>query len=475
MPQLPAPARILPTLESEHSDEHLSRKPPLSNIVDHITGTCADGGRVDLQPAEADHDDEQSIPVREHPSTRLAPSGLLDREEFHAAMKADVAALVLKCQIHRHSDTCKKYGYVYCRFGYPRSLEPESTVRDGRLVHERGCRYVNNYNAWIMIIARANHDIKFICTGYDAKSLIMYTTLTNYITKSDLSGDSAHRMLSDWMTCLSKLPPPQKDSALDRSRTLLLKLSNKMTARTDRGGPLVLTHVLGLPDHYTSHEFSPLLFNSFLSYANAQAPVVKQDPVSLHGDSKLFHPATDDDREQRDAEFDEMEEGNLVELLEDYEIYKDVRTGEFSLSSQRIDYMLRGKDLADLSLYEWVEQFMKRGPIYVPEDSGSKPRQAAVVSHLTIVIHNSQLMASTCAVAAALFRILWVLRYRVRLRIERTTRCIVYCYLNRSPSSLAWVHLRSDRRLKTGTMLGPHFNLRRGLAKIRKLVAFMGT
>jgi hypothetical protein len=378
--------------DSHPCDNSVHHAGEAARIVDLVSGCASSGGL--LPNADDDESNDDHVPVdnvdgqrdrstHEHPSCRFGPSGSLRRSKFQTAMERDLCELIPRCQTHRHSDTCKKYGYTYCRFGFPREIVTRSLVVDGkRLEHERHCAWVNNWNPYIAMTGRCNHDIKWIGTGYDAKSLIMYTTLTNYVTKIDLSSDAAQRMLTDWCDCLDKLGPPKPGSNLDRARTLMLKLSNKMALRTDHAGPLLCTYLIGKPDHYASHQYAPLLINSFLTWARAKEPQLKTVPTSLPSQQQS---TTDSDQSTTISEpsgtaasdrvpgpaprsqcgnydgSDLLDNDGLVEVLEDYEIFQNV-SGELSLSSQRIDYMCRGSELADLSLYQWVEQFIKRGP-----------------------------------------------------------------------------------------------------------------
>ncbi|KLO03893.1 hypothetical protein SCHPADRAFT_841243, partial [Schizopora paradoxa] len=95
-----------------------------------------------------------------------------------------------KLQRHSCRKVCFKslHGNPYdtCRFNFPR-VEVDAAYYDVEtqsIVFACHDGTVNNYNPFILVFARHNHDLKCILSGQAAKSAIMY--ITDYITKMDM-------------------------------------------------------------------------------------------------------------------------------------------------------------------------------------------------------------------------------------------------------------------------------------------------
>lgn len=101
--------------------------------------------------------------------------------------------LINNCQMHKHTATCKKKG-THCRFLFPRSLIQETTIQFDplRIIPSRTHPMVNNFNQYIMLALKANHDIQPLFSSlFESMSALYY--MTNYCTKR---GPSMHSMLS---------------------------------------------------------------------------------------------------------------------------------------------------------------------------------------------------------------------------------------------------------------------------------------
>jgi len=87
--------------------------------------------------------------------------------------------------MHKCHPSCFKYGDGTCRYKYPKSKVPASTVEHGFVDLERDDEWVNNYNPFVLAALRCNMDIQFISSGPGGKAMIYY--VTNYMTKSQLT------------------------------------------------------------------------------------------------------------------------------------------------------------------------------------------------------------------------------------------------------------------------------------------------
>lgn len=109
---------------------------------------------------------------------------------------SDLYDLVKKCQVHRHTDTCKKNENLTSRFHFPRqvndtskiiALESEDFIRNGGRVCMLKCRaqdcWVNNYVPNLLRLWKGNMD----CQPYGTNESIAYY-IAKYIGKGEPEG-----------------------------------------------------------------------------------------------------------------------------------------------------------------------------------------------------------------------------------------------------------------------------------------------
>ena len=116
-------------------------------------------------------------------------------------------------------------------------------------------------------------------------SIVMY--ITDYAVKHQLSTHSSFQLMA---TALRKLEQsevygtsPRPDltnfnDVLRRTRALSIKCLSAFQGKVELGAPLVLSHLMGLPNHYVSHKFVPVYLNQLLSFVEQQHPDI--DKVS---------------------------------------------------------------------------------------------------------------------------------------------------------------------------------------------------
>ena len=84
-----------------------------------------------------------------------------------------------------------------CRFKFPRDEVDASYYDESNQSVIFSCHdgTVNNYNPFILVFSRHNHDLKCILSGQAAKSAMMY--ITDYITKMDMKTYEVLSLLSE--------------------------------------------------------------------------------------------------------------------------------------------------------------------------------------------------------------------------------------------------------------------------------------
>jgi hypothetical protein len=206
-------------------------------------------------------------------------------------LKNDLQNLVQKCQLHKHTDTCYKYGYKSCRFDFERAEVEIAKIENGVvwLQRKKGNGWVNNYNDIILLALRCNHDVKYISNGRDSKALAFY--ITSYITKNALTTHNAFPIMMAAADGIEGgihrcAPNPVLTPSQQLNRELVIKCVNKLTTHAERSGPEIATMLLGYPLHYTDHSFEKLYISPFLSFFDSKtAEVVERFSIAITGDT----------------------------------------------------------------------------------------------------------------------------------------------------------------------------------------------
>ncbi|KAI9063186.1 hypothetical protein FKP32DRAFT_1553074, partial [Trametes sanguinea] len=118
------------------------------------------------------------------------------------------------------------------------------------------------------------------------------------------------------------------------------KFVNALSAASEIGGPSASAHLLGLPDHYTSHRFRPFFWRGYVRRA------LDDCPPGLN----VYEPVGD---ENARGESDEREERVVL---------GSSRQGVVPLSKVN-DYVCRPRELSDISLYDYMRRYdVRRRP-----------------------------------------------------------------------------------------------------------------
>ena len=128
-------------------------------------------------------------------------------------------------------------------------------------------------------------------------------------------------------------------TSTDPSKSMLIKLCNKLQSHREVGLPEAISHLLDFPDHYTKATFIKLHTKHLLSYI-AQLWKLLSLP-------QPNHTATPDSNHEQ------------IEVPNDFDVNLMVNhDGEnperiFTLVSSFDDYCYRGPDLANFTLYDY--------------------------------------------------------------------------------------------------------------------------
>ena len=246
--------------------------------------------------------------------TKRPPTSLDSEKEINE----ELHQLVRYCNIHKCNTSCFKNEKVkICRYHYPRPIQLISVMDGDEIIIKRLERLTNNYEEITMLAMRCNHDCQFVGSGKASRAAAFY--ITDYQVKSGLTTHNILPIVSSAIRNM-ELETGKKlhSDAISKSKMMIHKCINRIASHRELSAVHVAHILLGNEDKYSSPRFKVLNVLSFLSLVN---DVVTSD-IEIH--SKL-------------------QSGNDgIVLLND-----------------SCDYMYRGPEFEEYSLYEytsWIEK-----------------------------------------------------------------------------------------------------------------------
>jgi hypothetical protein len=267
---------------------------------------------------------------------------LEDDETFEQAMLTDLQQLVAPCQRHQHTRTCYKYHDQLrqkhpevkrsCRFHFGRELLVTSWISaEGGIFLRRLSHYTNNFNRYMLVSLRCNHDISCMM-GMDSNAMAAVYYIWGYINKLP---PSLFVRLPVLQTALARFDE-LKRSGVYANKTLgqqagsfLATIQNMLNRTVETGMPMIMAQLGGFPETLSSHSFSVL----------PVWPFVAQLELS-----------------DRERGYQLRDEAFLHEPWQDRFILYRQSDGTVGARSPALDYFKRDSHtLKNLCLYEFVQ------------------------------------------------------------------------------------------------------------------------
>jgi hypothetical protein len=209
-----------------------------------------------------------------------------------------------------------------CKARFPRPTFTNSSVdATGALSLKKLESMINTVSPVISYLFRGNTDVTNLRSGTALKAVVLY--VTDYITKVSLKThtifDVVRNIFRDNVEILGGT-----DTAREKTRRLMTKMVNSLTARMELGAPMVALYLLNLPDHFTSHRFAPFYWTSFV---NEVEKVWSLEPMTAN-----------DDQVKSDKVMLIKMKNRIVGLPTTY------------------DYLFRGEALANFCVYDFISR-----------------------------------------------------------------------------------------------------------------------
>jgi len=194
---------------------------------------------------------------------------------------------------------------------------------------------VNNFNEYILLALKANHDIQpLFCSLFESMSALFY--MTNYCTKK---GPSSHSMLSLMSSSVRSLEAQTRGlTDEDRVRRLIHRCYNTASNATEFSAAQIATMALNLGTdgtHYTSERFTKLYTNQFYQYVYGKERNKEDEDIIPVNPKDISVTAPTDCQEEADME--EIEDADE----------EDIKCPQ-AVSN----YIHRGSPIEEMCLYE---------------------------------------------------------------------------------------------------------------------------
>jgi len=309
---------------------------------DFLTGTYAD---VSKKAAENTNTDNYSDPTETMPnppppkckinhSTDELCKACINLDSWWSKFKYTVDDLLMRSNVHscekgqnkngtRHkgkaSGSCKDNKWGKCKARFPRPTFFKSIIDDtGAIVMKKIEPWLNTFTPLVTYLFRCNTDVTSLSSGTAIKAVVIY--VSDYITKTTLKThtvfDSIRSIFHKNSEMIGGTLPMQ-----EKARRVMTKIVNLLSAKAEMGSPMICMYLLGNPDHYTSHIYTPFYWQSFVTE-------VRQD---------------------FDINENEVQKVALIK-----------RKGRIIGLSPVYDYIYRSSELEDICLYDWIQRYCRK-------------------------------------------------------------------------------------------------------------------
>lgn len=151
-------------------------------------------------------------------------------------------------------------GRWICKRKAPFPLSDETVVNeDGSWRVIRVNPYLNYWCPDISVAGRFNHDLKLLTNGRETKSTVFYVTI--YAAKKQGRSYNLSALLAEHLKYHFEYSA-EVDDWRERNHKLLLRCVLGLNREAEMAGPLVICHLMGWGETFTSHHYVPIYWSS---------------------------------------------------------------------------------------------------------------------------------------------------------------------------------------------------------------------
>ncbi|KAI4294022.1 hypothetical protein K525DRAFT_149542, partial [Schizophyllum commune Loenen D] len=121
---------------------------------------------------------------------------------------------------------------------------------------------MNSVTPVLTYLTRGNTDTTSLQSGTSMKAIVLY--VSDYITKCSLK---TYHIMSCIKSVFERNAPVFEGSSRDgaSARRLMVQMVNALAPRMEIGSPMAASYILGMPDHYKSHEFVVFWWRNYVN------------------------------------------------------------------------------------------------------------------------------------------------------------------------------------------------------------------
>jgi hypothetical protein len=186
------------------------------------------------------------------------------------------AQLVRAIQIHKCGPGCLKVykGHMLCKCHAPFPLALEAWIdSEGNWGPQRTYSFMNNWNPWILLATRSNHDCKLITNGEGTTHISWY--ILSYAAKRQQHSLNASALLTKTIAYHQKDQNHNTDLHSINKR-LIQRCANTLSREQEFSAPEVVSYLTGFGDQYVSHHFQTIHWYSVVSLLKHVFPSLRK-------------------------------------------------------------------------------------------------------------------------------------------------------------------------------------------------------
>ena len=255
-------------------------------------------------------------------------------EEWESIFVTEVKKCGEILQRHVCAPVCHKYGNdSRCRFLFPHEIVEASHFDSDTNSVILMCRdgTINNFNPYILVFCRHNHDLKCILSGKAAKAAMFY--ISDYITKMDTKTYEMLSLLSRAVARITIPNPMLPNAAINSAKNLLHKCLSQFSRQQQIHAQQAAYYIRGFGDGIPSHKTVPMMSLLLLLY-------VEKSIKSQHYNESF---------EDSDCEDEDSIEQPHIRLVMN-------KNGEVVNTNQIDHYIYRADSLLHLCFYDFVRK-----------------------------------------------------------------------------------------------------------------------
>ena len=285
----------------------------------------------------ADIDGKQATEVRAMPKVEaVSYSRPLDprKSDAHSTTvtEQDIARATQYHQCSYANCLRSVKGRTVCKRRAPFPLAPDDWVDSiGNWGPKRLCGFLNNWNPPLLITLRANHDAKLIMSGGETNALSWY--ITNYASKKQQWSSNVSALLAKRLA-FHTIEERGRADLTDINKRMIQRCANTLTRDREFSGPEIMAYLMGWGDRYESHHYVGISADAIMRALKQKFPALRA-PTVRHMPETSRHP-----RE--------------TEIIDDCTHTITMISGEITLRDQLHDYMFRGEELSEMSLFSFM-------------------------------------------------------------------------------------------------------------------------